>query len=605
MRRTTILAAALGATVLTPLAAVALNTNNRISVPASLILAQATEEKAKDGAASKGERAPAAKSEAPKAPPAAREAAPQAPAAKSEAPKAPPAAREAAPQAPAAKSETPKAPPAARESAPPAQVPPAQVKDRQSPRAPEAAKSERTAPPPDRGAEKARQDAGEAARKAKQDTDAKAAAEQKAKDDTQRSRTAPKADEPKSAAPKSVEPKSAEPKTADPKSKAADDRRGPPQKTDDRARDRDGDRRDIGRDRDGDRRETGRDQDKDRRDIGRDRDKDKDRRDVGRDQDKDRRDAGRDRRDDNEIRERLRRLEAQKTSRDELSRARIEEGRRVTIDGGSRTLIREGNRVIIRGNDDDRFRFGRNDRRGDPRVERLQGGRTRTVIVYPGGYEIITVAGPRGEVIYRARRDRGGREIVLIREVTRPPLARIDLGPLQLRIPREQYIVDSRRASRNDIMIALSAPPVEPVERVYSLEEVRSFDRIRDKMRRIDVSDITFETDSAVITPDQAEALEELASVINDLVSQNPGETFLIEGHTDAVGSDVYNLTLSDRRAEAVAVALTEYYDVPPENLVTQGYGEQFLKVPTEEPDRENRRAAVRRVTPLVNQVAN
>jgi outer membrane protein OmpA-like peptidoglycan-associated protein len=39
---------------------------------------------------------------------------------------------------------------------------------------------------------------------------------------------------------------------------------------------------------------------------------------------------------------------------------------------------------------------------------------------------------------------------------------------------------------------------------------------------------------------------------------------------------------------------------VPPENLTTQGYGEQYLKVPTEGPSRENRRVAVRRITPLL-----
>jgi len=53
----------------------------------------------------------------------------------------------------------------------------------------------------------------------------------------------------------------------------------------------------------------------------------------------------------------------------------------------------------------------------------------------------------------------------------------------------------------------------------------------------------------------------------------------MVEGHTDAVGQDVDNLSLSDRRAEAVAVALTEQFQVPAENLVTQGYGEQYLKV--------------------------
>jgi outer membrane protein OmpA-like peptidoglycan-associated protein len=68
------------------------------------------------------------------------------------------------------------------------------------------------------------------------------------------------------------------------------------------------------------------------------------------------------------------------------------------------------------------------------------------------------------------------------------------------------------------------------------------------------------------------------------------------------VGEPTANLILSDRRAEAIAVALSSNFDVSPENLVTQGYGEQYLKVPTEEAERENRRVTVRRITPLVAQ---
>jgi outer membrane protein OmpA-like peptidoglycan-associated protein len=51
-----------------------------------------------------------------------------------------------------------------------------------------------------------------------------------------------------------------------------------------------------------------------------------------------------------------------------------------------------------------------------------------------------------------------------------------------------------------------------------------------------------------------------------------------------------------------VAVALTEQFNVPPENLVTQGYGEEHLKVQTEGPSRENRRVTVLRITPLIDQ---
>ena len=332
-----------------------------------------------------------------------------------------------------------------------------------------------------------------------------------------------------------------------------------------------------------------------------DRRDDDDRRDTSRGRDDDRRDG--DRRDASRDRERshewTREREQRRTSVEELSRTEIRGDRTITIDGGARTLRRDGDRVVIRGHDFDRLRHGR-DGRGDSRVERLPNGYTRTVVFYPDGTQIVTVTGTRGEIVQRFRRDRGGREIYFIREMRRPPVAQINLGPLRLTIPREQYIVDNRRASPQQLRAALIAPPVEAVERVYSLEEVRQFDRIRDKMRRIDIQTITFETDSALIDPSQAQALEELANVILDLIQRNPSEMFLIEGHTDLVGDDVYNLALSDRRAEAVAVALTDYFNVPPENLVTQGYGEQYPNIPTEIAERENRRVAVRRITPLV-----
>jgi outer membrane protein OmpA-like peptidoglycan-associated protein len=49
-----------------------------------------------------------------------------------------------------------------------------------------------------------------------------------------------------------------------------------------------------------------------------------------------------------------------------------------------------------------------------------------------------------------------------------------------------------------------------------------------------------------------------------------------------------------------VALALTEYFGVPAENLVVQGYGERFLKVPVATDEPANRRVAARRITWLV-----
>jgi len=54
-------------------------------------------------------------------------------------------------------------------------------------------------------------------------------------------------------------------------------------------------------------------------------------------------------------------------------------------------------------------------------------------------------------------------------------------------------------------------------------------------------------------------------------IQRNPREVFLIEGHTDAVGNDVDNLSLSDRRAESAAELLTQQFGVPAENLTSQG----------------------------------
>jgi outer membrane protein OmpA-like peptidoglycan-associated protein len=143
---------------------------------------------------------------------------------------------------------------------------------------------------------------------------------------------------------------------------------------------------------------------------------------------------------------------------------------------------------------------------------------------------------------------------------------------------------------------------VERLSRRYSLEEVRWSHPLRERMRRVDLDDINFEFGSWEITSDQMPKLERLASVIKRVLDRQPNEVFLIEGHTDAVGSEEDNLSLSDRRAEAVATTLTQTFDVPPENLVTQGYGEQSLKVQRQEAERGNRRVSIRRITPLLSQ---
>ncbi|MFN0263683.1 OmpA family protein [Tepidamorphus sp. 3E244] len=264
-----------------------------------------------------------------------------------------------------------------------------------------------------------------------------------------------------------------------------------------------------------------------------------------------------------------------------------------------RVIINEDGDVRVRADDDRRFGRDRNDRR----TVDLPNGRTRTVVERPNGVRIITVRDRRGNIIRRVREAPNGRTVVLIDQERfgerRRPVRR---DPIRLTIPQDEYIVDSRRANRRVISQTLQAPPVVEIERDYSLEEIRNEPTVRATLRRVDLSTITFETGSATISRSQIDALDGIGFAMSEIIKENPEEIFLIEGHTDAVGDNVSNLALSDARAESVAIALSEYYDVPPENIVTQGYGESDLKIETERAERQNRRVAVRRITPLMQQ---
>jgi outer membrane protein OmpA-like peptidoglycan-associated protein len=281
------------------------------------------------------------------------------------------------------------------------------------------------------------------------------------------------------------------------------------------------------------------------------------------------------------------------------ARREVREGDRVMIQEPGRVIIREDGRTIIRHSEVDRFRW----QARDVHVER-RGADTVTVFGRPDGSRIYTVTDESGRLLRRYRRAPDGREIIIIdNRYSGPPRLGgyfIDLPPPVIRIPREHYIVDAQYAQPDDIYGALWAAPVEHIERPYTLDEVRYSSGLRDRMPRVDLDTVTFETGSWEVTPDQVERLVVIADGINRAIAANPSEVFLVEGHTDAVGSDVDNLSLSDRRAESVALVLSQQFGVPAENLTTQGYGEQYLKVPTQGPERANRRVTMRRITPLL-----
>ena len=168
-----------------------------------------------------------------------------------------------------------------------------------------------------------------------------------------------------------------------------------------------------------------------------------------------------------------------------------------------------------------------------------------------------------------------------------------------------EYVLYSEQADEDELVAFLDQPPLEQAQRVYSIDEVKRSARIRDTVRRVDIGDVTFDTGEATVERDQVGSLNQVAAAMKRLIDENPSEVFLIEGHTDAVGSNESNLELSDKRAETIADLLVDIYNIPPENLTTQGYGEEYLKVETEDAERANRRVQVRRITPLVASAEN
>ncbi|MBM6550342.1 OmpA family protein [Marinomonas ostreistagni] len=69
---------------------------------------------------------------------------------------------------------------------------------------------------------------------------------------------------------------------------------------------------------------------------------------------------------------------------------------------------------------------------------------------------------------------------------------------------------------------------------------------------------------------------------IADFLKQNPGSNAVIEGHTDNQGKSTYNLNLSQGRADAVALVLTQQFGIDPSRIESVGYGEAQPIAPNE-----------------------
>lgn len=100
---------------------------------------------------------------------------------------------------------------------------------------------------------------------------------------------------------------------------------------------------------------------------------------------------------------------------------------------------------------------------------------------------------------------------------------------------------------------------------------------------------ITFDSGSDRIKPQSYAVLKEISQVLRD----NTGVKVRIVGHTDSDGNDAANLTLSQKRAVAVKMALSKEFGIDASRMETDGKGES---VPVSSNDTAEGKANNRRV---------
>jgi len=104
------------------------------------------------------------------------------------------------------------------------------------------------------------------------------------------------------------------------------------------------------------------------------------------------------------------------------------------------------------------------------------------------------------------------------------------------------------------------------------------------------MGEVLFATGKSDLSAGAMQSVTKLA----EFLQKQPNRNLLIEGHTDITGSDELNMTLSQKRADAVKEALTKK-GVSPDRITTKGYGKKFPVASNDTPAgrSQNRRVEV------------
>lgn len=166
----------------------------------------------------------------------------------------------------------------------------------------------------------------------------------------------------------------------------------------------------------------------------------------------------------------------------------------------------------------------------------------------------------------------------------------------------ESQILDALKPKRITRSLSAQQPAVNPAEtqfvdslrnrrtRSLSSGERDQIASIAKEKPAIDL-EITFDYNSDKISREAEPAVAALGKALSN--PELKGSTFVVAGHTDAVGGETYNQELSERRADAIKKVLVDRYGLASADLVTVGYGKSRPKDAAKPMDPANRRVQV------------
>ena len=151
---------------------------------------------------------------------------------------------------------------------------------------------------------------------------------------------------------------------------------------------------------------------------------------------------------------------------------------------------------------------------------------------------------------------------------------------------------ESSAPSVEDIIKKLSQPRLNPDDLKSNAVQVEGRRRRADAAPgpSIDLA-VNFEYASAKLTADARIVLDNLGQALSDPALSN--SRFRIAGHTDARGSEAYNLTLSRQRARSVADYLQSQHHIDAKRLSIEGFGRSQLLDPANPESAVNRRVQI------------